>query len=318
MAGRPALIALDWGSSSLRAYLMSSAGEIVEIRSSDGGATRLSQGLAPADRGAAFERHLRSIVGDWLAPDRVVLACGMVGSAHGWREAAYLECPVDLSRLGERLVVVDGSDGLAVHLVPGVSQRPPGRAPDVMRGEETQVAGVLAHDPRLAEGVAWLVLPGTHSKWVKVDDGRIVSFATSMTGELFDLLRAHSVLARSLAPATSFDAAAFERGCDAARETGGAELARLLFGVRTLGLFDAMPATALVDYLSGLVIGAELAGSLARVDADVPLVLAGDARLCERYRHAFDRFGRRCESSIADAAGHGLWRIARSAHLVDA
>ncbi|MEO7115150.1 MAG: 2-dehydro-3-deoxygalactonokinase [Caldimonas sp.] len=313
MAEQRALIALDWGSSSLRAYLMSDAGKVLETRSSDDGASRLSVDVAVADRPAVFERHLRSLVPDWLASGPPVLACGMVGSAHGWCEADYLECPVDIAALHERLVAVEGSDGLRVRIVPGVSRHPVGAAPDVMRGEETQVAGVLARDARLANGVAWIVLPGTHSKWVKVENGRIVSFATRMTGELFELLRSHSVLGRSLAPSTTFDADAFERGCTAARVAGGADVARLLFGVRTLGLFGRMPATSLVDYLSGVLIGAELAAALVDIEADVPLVLAGDERLCDRYRRGLAHFGRSCDETIVDASALGLWQIARAA-----
>lgn len=313
MAEQRALIALDWGSSSLRAYLMDDAAEVLESRTSESGASRLSLDVAAVDRPAIFERHLRSLIPDWLATGLPVLACGMVGSAHGWVEADYLECPVDIAALHDRLVVVEGSGGLRVRIVPGVSRHPVGAAPDVMRGEETQVAGVLARDARLANGVAWIVLPGTHSKWVRVEKGCIVSFATRMTGELFELLRSHSVLARSLAPSTSFDADAFERGCAAAREAGGADVARHLFGVRTLGLFGRVPATSLADYLSGLLIGAELAAALVDVEADVPLVLAGDDRLCDRYRRGLAHFGRTCDETIADASALGLWRIARAA-----
>ncbi len=320
-SAQPVLIGLDWGSSSLRAYLLTATGEVVDTRSSDGGASRLSAGVAPPDRPAAFERHLRSVVADWLVAGRPILACGMVGSAHGWVEAAYLECPVDLEGLGERLVVATGSDGLVVRVVPGVAWRPAEGTPDVMRGEETQVAGVLARDPRLTEGVAWIVLPGTHSKWVKVERGRIATFATHMTGELFDLLRSQSVLARSLTAATTtalLDGDAFDLGCAAARASHGAGLAHLLFGVRTLGLFEVMPATALVDYLSGLLIGAELAAALPELDAKVPLVVAGDPRLCVRYQRALTHWGRSCEGERTESASLGLWQVARAARLIEA
>ena len=200
-----ALIGLDWGSSRLRAYLLRADGAVVEARSSDAGASRLAVGAAPAERAALFERHLRELVGDWLVPGRPMIACGMVGSAHGWREAAYVPCPVDLNEVHRHLTLVRGSDGLELQIVPGVSYRPAAHAPDVMRGEETQVIGVLARDPAWATGSS-IVLPGTHSKWVRIVDGKLVSFATWMTGELFDILRSHSVLSRSLADAGELDA----------------------------------------------------------------------------------------------------------------
>ena len=193
-----ALIGLDWGSSRLRAYLMSRAGAVVEARDSDAGASRLAAGAEPAARGALFERHLRELVADWLAPGRTMIACGMVGSAHGWREAEYVPCPVDLNELHRHLTLVRGTDGLELWIVPGASYRPSEHAPDVMRGEETQVIGVLAQDASWAAGAS-IVLPGTHSKWVRIVDGQLVSFATRMTGEMFDVLRSHSVLSRSLA-----------------------------------------------------------------------------------------------------------------------
>jgi 2-dehydro-3-deoxygalactonokinase len=139
-----ALIGLDWGSSRLRAYLLSRSGAVLETRSSDAGASRLAVGAAATERAALFERHLRDLIADWLVPGRAMVACGMVGSAHGWREAAYVQCPVDLNQLHRHLTLVRGADGLELWIVPGASYRPAALAPDVMRGEETQVVGVLA------------------------------------------------------------------------------------------------------------------------------------------------------------------------------
>ncbi|MFY9512249.1 MAG: 2-dehydro-3-deoxygalactonokinase [Rubrivivax sp.] len=300
------LIALDWGSSQLRAYRLGAEGQVLEQRASDDGASRLAGGAA------RFEAALRALAGDWLAPGVPVLACGMVGSQHGWREAAYAACPLVLGRLQDHLAAVDGSDGLRVHIVPGVRDRAANGQPDVMRGEETQLLGLLAERPALAAG-ATVVLPGTHSKWVQLRQGRLEAFATRMTGELFALLREHSVLGRLMAASTGFDGAAFDRGVRAAREAGGADIARLLFSVRTLGLFDELPATGLVDYLSGLLIGTELAAGLPDSDAAAPLVLVGEAALCERYRRAFALWDREASVGTRPLAADGLWQLARQA-----
>jgi 2-dehydro-3-deoxygalactonokinase len=310
-----ALIGLDWGSSHLRAYLLRADGTLVEARSSDAGASRLAVGTAPAERAALFERHLRELIADWLVPGRPMIACGMVGSAHGWREAAYVPCPVDLNEVHRHLSLVRGSDGLELHIVPGVSHRPSGHAPDVMRGEETQVIGVLARDSTWAAGSS-IVLPGTHSKWVRIVDGKLVSFATWMTGELFDILRSHSVLSRSLADSSDLDAEAFERGIAASRDARGSDLSHLLFGVRTLHLFGERTPRALADYLSGLLIGHELASGLARSPAELPLVLVGDERLCIRYQLALQGFGRRASAVVVDSVASGLAVIARSCGLI--
>jgi 2-dehydro-3-deoxygalactonokinase len=306
------LIALDWGSSQLRAYRMGAGGSVLEQRASDDGASRLSGGAA------RFEAALRALAGDWLAcaePGLPVLACGMVGSAHGWREAAYASCPLPLDQLHRHLTRVEAGGGLQVHIVPGVRDRGADGLPDVMRGEETQLLGLLALQPALGQA-ATVVLPGTHSKWVRLEQGRLQGFATRMTGEQFALLREHSVLGRLMAPAEAFDAAAldfaaFTRGVAAARQSGGADLGRLLFSVRTLGLFGELPATGLADYLSGLLIGAELAAALPASDASAPLILVGEAALCERYRLAIGLWGREASVAAGPIAALGLWQVAQ-------
>jgi 2-keto-3-deoxy-galactonokinase len=212
-----ALLALDWGSSHLRAFRLDAQGGAQDQRASADGASRL-QGGAPA-----FEAALRRLAGDWLQPGVPVLACGMVGSVHGWREADYVSCPIGLDALHHHLATVVARDGLRVHIVPGVSGRDAGGLPDVMRGEETQLAGLLSVSPGLAER-STVVMPGTHSKWVRLQSGRLQAFSTRMTGELFALLREHSVLARLMASGEGFDSEAFDRGVAAAREAGGQDL----------------------------------------------------------------------------------------------
>ncbi len=339
MVGRAArLIALDWGSTSLRGYLMDEHGEVMAERSSDAGASRLggsggsggdgdddggtdsgsssgSDSDSGSGAGEAFESALRRLAGDWLAatPDLPIVACGMVGSKHGWAEAPYMSTPAPLDQLAAHALRVETASGLRLRIIPGLSWLPPDGAPEVMRGEETQVVALLATQPALAAGCR-IVLPGTHSKWVLTQGQTVQSFATYMTGELFDVLMRHSVLARTAQPGGRFDEAAFERGVSLACAHGG-DLGRLLFGVRTLGLFERMTGRALADYASGLLIGSEIVSATrARGSApgggEPPIRVVGADVLVARYSKALDICG--CQAQAASiSAASGIWMIAK-------
>ena len=236
--GQVAWIAVDWGTSHVRAWLMRGDGVVLDRRSS-------AQGMGTLDQGG-FEPALRALVGDALpAP---VLACGMVGSRQGWTEAPYTAVPCPPPAASEA-VQVPGTD-LDVRILPGVKQAKPA---DVMRGEETQIAGYLATYPQF-DGV--ICLPGTHTKWAHVSAGEIVSFRTAMTGEMFALLSERSVLRHSMGD--GWDAAAFAEGVDQAlsRPEG---LAAALFSLRAEGLLEDLGGAAARARLSGLLVGAELA-----------------------------------------------------------
>ncbi|WP_457442334.1 2-dehydro-3-deoxygalactonokinase [Roseateles sp. P5_E4] len=292
------LIALDWGSTRLRAFLLGADGAVLATRQSEQGAST----LAGAD---AFAQALAAVTNGW--PELPMLACGMVGSQHGWREAPYAPCPADAAALARQALQVDAR----FWIVPGLMHD--GAQPDVMRGEETQIVGAFALHPELAEQ-ACLVLPGTHSKWARVEAGRVTGFATHMTGELYALLRQHSVLAR-LMPADGSSAPssqAFLAGVDAAREDGA--LSHQLFAVRTLGLFKRLPAEQLPDYLSGLLIGHEIANELKAATPE-RLALIGDPALCERYALALGRFGMDKPLQLDNTAPAGLWRLAQTMGL---
>ena len=299
-----ALIALDWGSTSLRAFLMDAMGNILAERTSDDGASRLAGG--PLE----FEQALRRLVGDWLHthPCAPLLACGMVGSQHGWREAPYAHCPVDVEALDRHSAVARGSEGLQVRIIPGVCFAADRDVTDVMRGEETQIAGLLGAHPELAARCR-VVLPGTHSKWVEVRDGCIVSFRTCMTGELFSVLRQHSVLGRLMPPDADFHAGAFDEGLRRSSDESGLGLSWDLFSVRARALMRQLEATALPDYLSGLLVGHEVAGGLRAAAGGEPLALVGDPVLCDRYRRALQFFGRPAGVIAANTAPQGLWRL---------
>ena len=247
--------------------------------------------------------------GDWLArwPGLPAIAGGMIGSAQGWVEAPYVPTPAGMDELARGLVPVPGT-GLLI--IPGVVQR--GDAPNVMRGEETQIFGALP-----AGGAGLLVLPGTHSKWVEVAAGRIRRFNTYMTGEIFAVLRRHSILGRFVReedppPAEDLAQEAFARGVSALRGEGAA-LSPLLFSARSLVLTGGLAPEASLDYLSGLLIGEELRCGLG--DARGGILLVGDAALCARYRRALGIFGVAEAGMLGDTAAAGLWRIAERAGL---
>lgn len=307
------LIGLDWGSSSLRATLISAQGQVLSSRQSAQGASTLAGGPA------AFCAALDALIADWMTahPALPLLACGMVGSQHGWREAPYAPCPCDPAALAAQLVAVEIGSGRRLLIVPGLVYQPEGLPPDVMRGEETQLVGAL--DPELAE--ACMILPGTHAKWAALRESRVQGFATQMSGELFALLRQHSVLGRLMPPEAGLpDRAGFAEGVRAARDHGELGLAHQLFAVRTLGLLQRLPASGLADYLSGLLIGHELRAGLAwRARAGLaaaPLVLVGEPALCQRYEWALQDFDQALDAALGNTAAAGLWRLALAAGLV--
>jgi 2-dehydro-3-deoxygalactonokinase len=335
---RPAaLIALDWGTSSLRAYRMDAEGKVLETRHLPWGIMRLptpSQDDATASPQASpapstpaststlasrFELAFEQACGDWLraAPGLPVIASGMVGSAQGWKEAAYLDIPADPRDIGLRLTDVHTRHGAILRIIPGLLQRQ--GLPNVIRGEETQVVGVIDARADAAEDLL-VGLPGTHSKWVRVRGGRIVGFDTFMTGEVYAALRGHTILGRTMADAASPDDAAFRRGLDVAGSPAGrGGVLSTIFSTRAMGLVGQLAPDAQPDYLSGLLIGHEAGALRALLDArGMPsrIVLCGDEDLCRRYASALPRFGLAAPELASHAAERGLWRLATSAGLV--
>lgn len=304
-----ALIALDWGSTRLRGYLLAADGRVLERRDSDAGALRLG-----AD-GERFGAALAALCRDWPALPRI--ACGMVGSRQGWRETPYLSCPVTPARLAAALCRVDIDDAAPLWLIPGVDLRDADSV-DVIRGEETQLAGVIGAGASDAADAARLcVLPGTHSKWALLDGGRLSWFTTFMSGELFALLTRHGSIGAlcdgaAAADADSAGSVPFGRGLARAADAP----LRQLFGVRARALFGELAPGEIADYLSGLLIGAEVREGLACCPrpAGRPLLIGAPA-LAARYRRAFAAVGVDTDSADADAAARGLWRIARGAGL---
>ncbi|MGE0375815.1 MAG: 2-dehydro-3-deoxygalactonokinase [Planctomycetaceae bacterium] len=292
------LIGIDWGTSNVRGFRFDAAGNSLETR-------RFVAGLKQVAAGA-WEATFTAQFGDWVQqqPDAPVLMCGMVGSRQGWSEAPYLACPVHCDALAERLHRIPGT---SLKIISGLCTVDPDGTPDVMRGEETQLAGLDASGRRA------VCLPGTHSKWVQIDGGRVIEFRTMMTGELFDLLLRHSLLARMSEPGAD-DEAAFFGGIDRGGRSAG--LLHDLFAVRTLRLFDKLAPTSVTDYLSGLLIGYELASVEDMIPQGTPVTVIGSPELTSRYLAALTR--RHRAATVIDgetAAAQGLWRIAVRARL---
>ncbi len=289
------MIGLDWGTTSLRAYRLDQAGVVLDKREGKSGILSVKPG--------GFPDELRKIAGDWLeAGEKLVVISGMAGSKQGWAEAPYLPCPASIVEIAHATLPVP-FPATRVRLVPGLKARGAEGVPEVMRGEETQILGVL---DRLPDAEATLCLPGSHSKWVRVRAGQILDFSTHMTGEVFAALSAHTILARSLHRGAAHHPGAFARGLDRARQGGG--LLHQLFGLRSLSLFDAMPQMEAASYLSGLLIGHEVASALEAGVAP-PVHIIGAAALTVRYSAALAAFGIPCVSEEEDAAAKGLFRI---------
>ncbi|MDP3759545.1 MAG: 2-dehydro-3-deoxygalactonokinase [Ramlibacter sp.] len=290
------LVALDWGTSSLRVALLDEAGGVVEEQSLPRGILTVAAGDFPQ----VFEKATAR----WQAvPDALFLLGGMVGSRQGWQEAPYCPCPAGFADIAAALAWVEPG---RIAIVPGLTCQQ-GGVPDVMRGEEAQVYGALDL-LGIADGL--FVLPGTHSKWVRVAGRRIESFSTFMTGEFYGLLRQHSILSRTMpADDGALDEHAFERGVRHAVQAGN--LLHAAFSARTLSLFGALPPPALPSYLSGLVIGEELRSQHLHRLAD-PIVIVGAAALTQRYELALRLLGIPARRLGPEATWRGLGAIART------
>ena len=268
-------IAVDWGTSHLRAWAMTDAGAVRdEARSERGMGT-----LAPAE----FEPALLELVEPWLGAGRtLIVACGMLGSRQGWTEAPYSTVPCKPLSL-QTISAPVRDPRLTVRIVPGLRQTTP--AADVMRGEETQIAGYLATRPGF-DGV--LCLPGTHTKWAEISAGEVVSFRTFMTGELFALLSGKSILAHSV-KGGGWDDDAFAEAVDDTLARPEA-LAAKLFNIRAEGLLGKPDSAVARARLSGLLLGAELAAARPYwLGREVALVGAPD--LTAVYARALARQG---------------------------
>jgi 2-dehydro-3-deoxygalactonokinase len=296
---KPAFIGLDWGTTTLRAYLAAKDGSVVEARQSP-------EGILPA--AGRFEEVFAKSVEGW-PQEMPVIASGMIGSRQGWIEAPYCACPAGLAEIAAKLVSLTTASGRKIVFGPGLSCEDANRVPDVIRGEETQVLGALASDN------GTYLLPGTHSKWLAVNHGRIESFATYMTGEVYAALKTHTILGR-LMTGDGDDAKAFEAG--AKRGAAAPELLlHTIFGTRTLGLFGTLEATALPSYLSGLLIGSEIGAATRDLPSKESVTILASPALTARYAKACALCDVKTTIGPENAAVVGLARIADAAGLLN-
>jgi len=279
------IVGVDWGTTHRRAYAITPSGECVSDMSDSDGAMGCK---------GRFPQALVAAIDQLNTTPSLVVASGMVGSALGWHEVPYVDASVPLHALAEHAFrVPDAPAAAPVLLLPGYCIRNSAGVPDVMRGEETQLLGAWA----LGHKSGWFVLPGTHSKWVLLQDGVVRKLRTYMTGELYDLLRKQGTLAAAAGGQAEWDDAAFAAGVDAA---GTHALSHVLFSARARVVSKDMPAQSTASYLSGVLIGTELKDVLSVDTGEVPTFqLIGSPQLAELYQKAASRLG--CRFDILDA-----------------
>jgi 2-dehydro-3-deoxygalactonokinase len=293
-----AYVAVDWGTSSFRLWLMDKAGGVLgERRSGEGMTAAAKTGFA-----AVLQSHLDALD---VAPSVPVVICGMAGARQGWVEAGYVDAPARLSDILKGAVAINGQ-ARDIRILPGIAQRD-AADPDVMRGEETQLLGALGADAADAD----VCMPGTHSKWVHVRAGTVARFATFMTGELFSAVARDTILAHAVAGAEdAIDQDAF-RSAVAAAYAAPARAANLLFRVRSRQLLLGGSATAARETISGTLIGAELSAGLTGRVQGRAITLIASGRLQLLYRLALETLSIPLNSIDADdAVRRGLSRAA--------
>lgn len=296
------MIAIDWGTSSLRGAHLDDTGAVLDERSSADGILKVPPGQ--------FAAVLAEFCGDWPRPEgSIALVSGMAGSKQGWLEAPYCPCPAGFEAVARQLKWIAPAAGSApglgrIAIVPGLSCEH-AHAPDVMRGEEVQIFGALQ---LLGVQDGLFVLPGTHSKWARVQAGRVLSFQTFMTGELYALLSQHSILSKTIDTAAPLDEPAFLQGVDQALAGGG--LLHNAFSARTLALFARRSPAELASRLSGLVIGEELKANTLPEGGEVALI--GAASLTARYALALKHLGVKSRSLGSECAWAGLFALAQT------
>lgn len=297
------LIAIDWGTTSFRAYLLDENENIIDSISSPAG---IMQG-----DDIVFEDVLYAQIGSWLNnyPDVPVLASGMITSRQGWVETPYLSCPASLNDLSKNLCKRLTRTGHKIYFVPGVCQKTP--VANIMRGEETQMAGLNCGKPLTA------ILPGTHSKWIRMGNENINHFSTFMTGEIFAALTQHTILARLLT--NDEDTEGFvlgvQQGFSSLKDSGG--ILSKLFGARAMPLLELMARESIKDYISGLLLGTEIQEAVkAGFGVESKPIICGATELAERYRKALEICGIQTELGKPDLAAFGLFRIASTANLI--
>ncbi|MFO1247036.1 MAG: 2-dehydro-3-deoxygalactonokinase [Alphaproteobacteria bacterium] len=273
-----AFIAGDWGTSRLRLFLCDAAGHVL--------ARGEGEGASVPDCGGRFT----AAVAGWDKAHGVLPAVlgGMVGSTIGWKEVPYLKCPARPSAIAGAALRFE-SEGRAIAILPGLSCTGATGAPDVMRGEETQILGALRLRPELTRGRHVFCMPGTHVKWVVVEDGAVIGFQTALSGELFELVRKHSVLTRDGGDVDMANPG-FAKGLEFARANDAADLLHLLFSTRARVVTGQMPKTEASSYLSALVLGKDIGSAKALLDLKGPVQLICTPALAALYAKVLEAY----------------------------
>ena len=288
------LVAVDWGTSSLRGALINSDGVVLEKRAFPQGILQVAHGQ--------FQHVFEQRFGDWMSAGTLCLISGMAGSRQGWREAPYCPCPSGFEDIAQHLQWIE-KDRMGI--VPGLSTWNDD-TPDVMRGEEIQIFGALAAQQIQT---AQFVLPGTHSKWAQVLDGKIAAFKTFMTGEFYALLSQHSILAKTCLPDAPLKKEVFIDGVMQSQKSGG--LLHHAFSARSLALFEKLNPAQSSSYISGLLIGEEIKSAKAdRLDVSTPLFILGNGQLTQRYGFAMEALGLSATALTDEVTWSGLWALA--------
>ena len=292
-------IALDWGTTSFRAYRVAADGHVLDTVSAPEGILAVKDGK--------FEEALEALIGAWDVK-LPVMAAGMITSRQGWIELPYLPCPASAADLARALHMHTTTSGRRIAFATGLSYRAPDGMPDVMRSEETQVFGSLDL------GLSHFVTPGTHSKWITTEGDRLVRYATYVTGEVFAALKEHTILGRLMTPGPD-DEEAFAMGVRAALEDPAGFLHRI-FSARSLGLFGELAPEAISSYLSGQVIGTEVAHAIRDNPRDAEYAVLASPGIGGRYVKAIEIAGLKVRYGDPQAIVKGLAIIARKAAII--
>ncbi len=288
------LVAVDWGTSSLRGALINREGVVLEKRAFPQGILQVAHGQ--------FQHVFEQRFGDWMGAGTLCLISGMAGSRQGWREAPYCPCASGFDDIAQHLQWIEKD---RIGIVPGLSTWNDD-TPDVMRGEEIQIFGALAAQQIQT---AQFVLPGTHSKWAQVLDGKISAFKTFMTGEFYALLSQHSILAKTCLPDAPLKKEVFIDGVMQSQKSGG--LLHHAFSARSLALFEKLNPAQSSSYISGLLIGEEIKSVKAdRYDDSTPLFILGNGQLTQRYGFAMEALGLSATALPDEVTWSGLWALA--------
>lgn len=292
-------VAVDWGTTSFRAYAVDADGHVTDERADADGILAVKVG--------AFDSVLEQKLAGW-DPRLPILAAGMITSRQGWIELPYLDCPAGPDDMVRGLHRHAMASGRVVHFSTGLHYASPSLGHDVMRSEETQVFGSID------SGAEHFITPGTHSKWIDVADGKITRFDTYVTGELFAVLKGHSILGR-LMTADASHGPAFKRGVEASL-ADPAGLSHLLFSARSLGLYNDIPGEALASYLSGIVVGAEVAHALMSRNAHADYLILASPKIGGAYAAALEVAGVKVRYGQPVAIVAGLRAIGRAAGII--